>query len=52
MGEAADIDMDGAMDNNTIYHIVIKGKGRLGTPFDDTSILMSMIKIILLMKNI
>ena len=41
MGEAADIDMDGAMDNNTIYHIVIKGKGRLGTPFDDTSILMS-----------
>ena len=30
MGEAADIDMDGAMDNNTIYHIVIKGKGRLG----------------------
>ena len=41
MGEAADIDMDGAMDNNTIYHIVIKGSGRLGTPFDSTSIIAS-----------
>ena len=41
IGDAADIDMDGAMDNNTIYHIVIKGSGRLGTPFDSTSIIAS-----------
>ena len=41
IGDAADIDMDGAMDNNTIYHIVIKGSGRLGTPFDSTSIVAS-----------
>ena len=41
IGDAADIDMDGAMDNNTLYHIVIKGSGRLGTPFDNTSIFAS-----------
>ena len=38
IGNAGAIDMDGALDNNTIYHIVIKGTGRLGTPFDSNII--------------
>ena len=41
IGNAGAIDMDGALDNNTIYHIVIKGTGRLGTPFDSNIIEMS-----------
>ena len=31
--DAGDIDIDGALNNYTIYHIIVKGSGRLGTPF-------------------